>query len=260
LSCFRVGSRLGIGEAKLTLAEVARTPREREVSMTPDMAFECVLVSRDPNVVCVLNPVLDNLSISVKLCLSPAKALNVLTEGSTDLVVIDWEEDLSASELLNEIQRRDLAPKQTVVAVSTSDRIPGADLVLRKPITPESGAESLKRVYSRLLQDHRRHARYALMTPVIATASDNRLLAVTITNIGDGGIGLRTRERVTIGDVLSFPLSFPTARRAIYIEARILWTRDYGTAGCEFLRIPPLDLDILHDWLKAKCRIKKPLI
>ena len=229
--------------------------------MTPDMAFECLLVSHDPQVLCTLHHVLDNLSICTKLCLSPSMALNAVREGSTDLVVIDCDEDSSASELLSEIQKCDVVRKRTVVAVSTFERpIPGAQLVIRKPVTAESGAQSLSRVYSRMVQDHRRHARYALMTPVVATDSQQRCLPITITNIGDGGVGLSTRETVKIGEILSFQILLPDASRAIYVEARVLWTREYGISGCEFLHIPPVDLDILHDWLKSKCQIKKPLL
>ena len=101
--------------------------------MTPEMAFECLLVSRDPKVVCTLNRVLDNLSISTKHCLSPSRAVNVLREGSTDLVVIDWEEDHAASDLLYEIQRSDITRKKTVLAVSAVDRrIPGTHFLDRK--------------------------------------------------------------------------------------------------------------------------------
>lgn len=229
--------------------------------MTSDMAFECLLVSRDPQVVCTLNPLLDSLAISTKVCLSPSKALNELRAGSTDLFVIDWEEDSSASELLHEVRESDAVGKKTVVAISSLDRaIPGTHLVLRKPVTAEAGAQSLKFVYSRMLQDHRRHARYALMAPVIATIGRDRLVPINITNIGDGGMGLSSREQLAVGDVLSFRFLLPNARRAIYVEARILWTREYNVCGCEFLRIPPIDLDILHEWLKSKCQVKKPLV
>jgi PilZ domain len=229
--------------------------------MTPDMAFECLLVSRDPQVICTLNRVLDNLSISTKHYLSPGKALTELRASSADLVVIDWEEDHSASDLLYEIQRSDITRKKTVLAVSAVDRrIPGTHFLLRKPVTAETGAHSLKCVYSRMLQDYRRYARYAVLTPVIATRGDNQLVPVTITNIGDGGIGLSSRETLVVGDILSFRVLLSGARRAIYIEARVLWTREYGVSGCEFIRIPPVDLDILHDWLKSKCQIKKPFV
>jgi len=229
--------------------------------MTPDMAFECLLVSRDPQLLCTLNHALDNLSIYTKICLSPTKALYALGEGSTDLFVIDWDDDLADSQLLREIQAHDVIRRQTVVAVSQHDRrIPGAHFLLQKPLTAMSGTEFMKRVYIRMLRDHRRHARYAVMASVIATDSQNRLVPITITNIGDGGLGMTTREKVAVGEILCFRLLLPLARRPIYIEARILWTREYGACGGEFLRIPPVDLDILHEWLKAKCQVKKPVV
>ena len=229
--------------------------------MTSDMAFECLLISRDPGVVCTLSPLLDKLAISTKLCLSPSKAEIEMKEGSADLIVIDWQEDGSAAELLRQIQVSNSNRKKTVVLVSPVDRtFPGAHLVVRKPVTPESGADALKFVYSRMLRDHRRHARYAVMIPVLATSNENRLLPATITNVGDGGVGLSTKETIAIGDALSFRLWLPNTRRAIYIEARVLWSREYGVYGCEFLRIPPVDLDILNDWLKQKCRIKRPRV
>jgi len=227
--------------------------------MTSDMAFECVLVSRDPGVVCALNRVLDNFSISTNVCFTPSKAADRLAEGSTDLIIVDYED--STADLLRGIQEPDFRQKPTVVAVSASDqRIPGAHLMLRKPVTGESCVQSLRMAYFRMLRDHRRHARYAVMTPVSAQDQNNRSVAVTVMDIGDGGVGLMTRELLAIGDVLSFRLLLPNTDRSIYIEARVLWTRHYGAAGCEFLRIPPVDLGILHDWLKLKCRIKQPLV
>jgi CheY-like chemotaxis protein len=224
------------------------------------MAFECLLFSRDPKVVCTLNHVLDNLSFSTKVCLTPSKAITELRGGSPDLVVIDWEED-NANELLDDIRRLDTVHKKTIVAVTSAQVNPeGAHTILRKPVTAESSSVCLKNIYGRMLRDYRRHARYALMISVIATAGENRLVPLTVTNIGDGGIGVSTRESLSVGELLSLRLPLPGARRAIYVEARVLWTRDYGVCGCAFMRIPPVDLDILHDWLKAKCQIKKPLL
>jgi PilZ domain len=78
-------------------------------------------------------------------------------------------------------------------------------------------------------------------------------------DIGDGGVALRSDEAFIVGDTLSFRLLLPAARRDINIQARVLWTRDHGRIGCEFLRIPPVDVNILHDWLTQKLQVKKPL-
>jgi len=224
------------------------------------MAFECLLVSRDPGVVCMMNRLLDNLSISTNICLSSSKALGQLSEGSTDLVIVDWEDD--SPEFLNRLRECYGWKKPTVIAVSAAKecRVPGADLWVRKPVTAESGAKSLKAAYSRMLYDHRRHTRYALMSAVVATDGKGRSVGLTITDIGDGGIGVSTKQEFVVGDTLAFRLLLPNTDQIIYIQARVQWTRQYGVVGCEFLRIPPVDLNILHDWLTSKSQIKKPLV
>ncbi len=226
--------------------------------MTSDMAFECLLVSRDPSLFSTISRILRNLSISTDVCLSLSKACEVLDKGSTDLIVIDWE-DQDSAELMNRIWKGGKWKKPTVVAISSLNcTLPGAHVVLKRPVTLESGTQSLKTAYSRMLVDYRRHARYALMMSVVATGDDGRTFSVMVSDIGDGGLGLSTKEELIIGDILSFRLRLPGTQRDILVQARVLWRRDFGRVGCEFLRIPPVDLTILHDWLKGKSQIKKP--
>ena len=85
--------------------------------MTADMAFECLLVSRDPAVFTPINRILRNLSICMNICLSPPKAFTQLVKGCADLIVIDWEGEASA-ELLHEIWQWDKWRKPTIVAIS----------------------------------------------------------------------------------------------------------------------------------------------
>jgi hypothetical protein len=205
----------------------------------------------------LLSRILRDLSICTDICLSSAKALDVLGKGGTDLVVIDWEE--ASSDLLQELWKSGKWQKPTIVAISPQERIPGVHLVLRRPVTDESGRKSLKVAYYRMLQDYRRHARYPLMASVVAMDERNRTVPVTVMDIGDGGVGLTCKEKFVVGDALSFRLSLPGAKRDINIQTRVLWTRDFGRVGCEFFRIPPVDLNILHDWLKQRIQVKKPL-
>lgn len=228
--------------------------------MNSEMAFECLLISHDPGVFGVISRILRDMAIEMNHCLSSSKALNLWESHSTDLIVIDWEGEAS-SDLLHEIWKEGNRNKQTIVAISSAnDRMPGVHVVIKKPVTAESGAKSLKNAYSRMIMDHRRHARYALMASVNALREDNRTVPVTVADIGEGGVALITKEEITVGNVLSLRLLLPGAIREIVIQIRVLWVRDFGRAGCEFLRIPPVDLDILHDWLMNKIQIRKPLI
>ncbi len=98
------------------------------------------------------------------------------------------------------------------------------------------------------------------MTSVTAIDGNNRNVPLKITDIGDGGVGLSSKAELTVGDRLSFGLQLTGTARPIQVRARVVWTREYGTAGCEFLSMPPVDRDILREWLKGKAYVKKPLI
>jgi hypothetical protein len=228
--------------------------------MTPDMAFECLLVTSDPWVFCTMDRTLRELSIRTKICLRSSRAIDLLAKSSTDLIVIDWEGEASA-DLLHEIWQFGKTQKPTIVAISANDcPVPGAHIVLQKPVTSESTAKAIKSAYSRMLRDHRINVRYPLMVTLTATGEADKTVPVTVTDIGDGGVGLNTKAQLTIGETLSIRLPLPGLKRDIYMQIRVLWTREYGAAGCEFLRLPQVDSDILHDWLKGKSQIQKPLI
>jgi PilZ domain len=227
--------------------------------MTADMEFEGLIVSRDPALFNTLDRIMRQLSICTNLCLSTSTAVRELEKGSTDLVVIDWQADESEPLFASVGGSKNQNKTTIVAAVPQGEHVSGAHIILNKPVTIEAATQALKTAYSRMLQDHRFHTRYALMIPVLATDHNGVARHLTVADIGDGGVGLSTKQGLLPGDVLRFRLQLPGAPREILVEARVLWSRDYGRAGCEFLRLPPVDLMILHDWLKSKVRVKPPL-
>jgi hypothetical protein len=228
--------------------------------MTPEMAFECLLLSHDPAVFCTMDRILQDFSIRTNVCSNPSRVAGLLAEGNTDLVVIDLESE-DSSEVMHQICQSHTGQKPTILAVSAMDcAIPGVHVILRKPVTHESGSKSLKAAYSRMLEDYRRHTRFALMTPVLARDENNRKHSLIVTNIGEGGVGLTTKKKLTVGSILSFRVTLPGLKSEIHIHARVLWTRPYGAAGCEFGSIAAGDLQVLHAWLESRYRFKKPLI
>src|ERR1039458_5981745 len=172
--------------------------------MTPEMAFECLLLSHDPAVFCTMDRILQDFSIRTNVCSNSSRVASLLAEGHTDLIVIDLESE-DSSEVMQQICQSRTGQKPTILAVSAMDcAVPGVHVILRKPVTPESGAKSLKAAYSRMLQDYRKHTRFALMTPVLASDEDNGTLSVTVTNIGEGGVGLTTNREAGSREHLVF--------------------------------------------------------
>src|SRR5450755_1790020 len=124
--------------------------------MKSEVTFDCLLLSHDPAVLSTMDRILQGLSIRTDVCPNTSIAANLLTDGGTDLIVIDLESERSM-ELIHKICESSMRQKPTILAVSKTDRaIPGVHIVLRKPVTPETGAKSLQTAYSRMLRDYRK--------------------------------------------------------------------------------------------------------
>src|SRR6266853_1554038 len=96
-----------------------QTLHERQF-MTPEMAFECLFVSHDPAVFWAMDPLLQDLAIHTNVCSNSSRAANLLADGSTDLVVIDLENQ-DSSELIGKIRKLSMRQKPTILAVSEAD-------------------------------------------------------------------------------------------------------------------------------------------
>jgi CheY-like chemotaxis protein len=228
--------------------------------MTPEMVFDCLLVSHDPAVVCVLDPILQDLSMSTSVCPDATEASDILRQVSTDLVVVDLDNE-DSTELVRRLGTSELHQKPTVLGVSATDRVlPGVHVLLRKPFNQQSGMNSLRRAYSRMVQDFRKHTRFALMTSVVARDEQDRPISIMVTNIGQGGLGFTAKIKIVPGTVLSMRVPLSGLGHHITIRARVLWNRDYGAAGCAFVELTDGDGRLLRDWLESKYRIRKPLI
>jgi hypothetical protein len=225
--------------------------------MKSEVAFDCLLVSHDPAVLGTMDRILQGLSIRTDVCPNTSIAANLVTDGGTDLIVIDLESEHSA-ELIRKICESSMRQKPTILAVSTTDcAIPGVHVILRKPVTPESGTRSLNAAYARMVQNYREYTRFALMTPVVVTDENETAQSAIVRDIGEGGVGLTTKQPLAIGTILSFPLPLPEVGSHLHIRARVLWNRPHGAAGCKFVHLSPGDLHLLHAWLESRYRFKR---
>src|SRR5579863_6994810 len=177
--------------------------------MTPEMAFECVLVCDDPTVLTTIDPILQDFSICTSICPQSRRTGDWLEKRNTDLIVVDLEA-ANSFDVLKQVQESQIRQKPTVLALSATDRaLPGVHIILRKPLTRDSGMRSLKVAYSRMLQDFRKHTRFALMQLVLATDENNQTFSLTVTNIGSGGVGLKANEQIRVGSLLAFRVVLP---------------------------------------------------
>lgn len=227
--------------------------------MTPEMQFECLLVCSNPAIYGTLCRALQCLSISIDHSLLGDKSLKAIDKGNHDLIVIDCQGQTYA-DVLQRFSGDTRKPTPTVVLIAEQQlHGEGAHIFLRKPVTDWSATEALKSAYSRMLLNHRWHARYALYERVEAEDDSGKTYRAVITDIGEGGFGLRATG-LSVGTRLSLHVPLQGLPTALHIGGRVIWTREYGVAGCDISATPPLDRELLRDWLKDHIRVPKPLI
>lgn len=234
--------------------------------MTPEMAFEGLLVSQNSAVLTTMHRIFDDFSIAIRICVRPSKALEECTDQGIDLVVVDCEDQHLSSEIIRKSNEALKKRKPTIMAIVDdseafqSAKQAGAHLVVQKPITEELGMRSMKKVYSLMIRDYRRYARHAVLNSVTASLEDGRQIPVTVMDISEGGVGVLTKENLEVGDLLTFPITLQAAEHNIHIKARVAWKNPSGAAGAEFMNISGADLRILRRWLWSRCHIKKVVI
>ena len=224
--------------------------------MTPEMVFECLVVSDDIQVLSLMKCALDRLSIDVERCANPVKGLELLAKRDVDLVVCDCKGAPGEIELVNGVLTSDRKRKPTVITVVDSAflalgaKSAGAHVIIRKPLTRESSAQGLKTAYSRMVREERRAARYAIMRRVLAKNQRGELVPITITDISEHGIGLFSKKKIDVGELLSFELALSNAM-SITVQARLLWTR-HSLGGADFECMSDADRRFLHGWLASR--------
>jgi len=228
--------------------------------MTPEMIFECLVVSDDIQVLSLMNCALDRLSIDVERCANAARGLELLAQRDVDLVVCDYKGAPGEIKLLNGVLTSDRKRKPTVITIvdgPLGEKSSGAHVVIRKPLTPESSAQGLKTAYSRMVREERRAARCAIMRRVLAKNKHGELIPITITDISEHGVGLFSKHKIDVGEILSFDLALSDAALSITVQARLLWTR-YSLAGADFERMSDADRRFLHTWLVSRVKRDRP--
>jgi hypothetical protein len=231
--------------------------------MTPDMKFEALLVSPNLHILKGVLETLEDLSIDVDVCMSPARAVDVLTKRNVDLVVIDCDNSTGAADVAQTLVSSRGRPNMTIAAL-VDDPLSGkqiaeagAHVLIQKPLTTDFKSDFRERVYSRMTWERREEPRYGVRWLLAAKDVNDKPVPVTMIDISRDGVGLTFTGKLLVNDVLKVRLLLPETNQIIRFDARILWTLPFNRAGAEFINISTVDADVLDTWLQSRHNVKK---
>ena len=146
---------------------VARPERYHHSSMP----LESLLLSRDPEVIRVLQPALEKLSIEVEVCRGVSSGQEILRTEKFDAVLVDCD-DLKGALSVLEGLRKSASNKNSVTfailngGTTTQQAFQmGANFVLQKPISALNAKRCLGAAINFMIREQRRYFRHPVEIP-----------------------------------------------------------------------------------------------
>jgi c-di-GMP-binding flagellar brake protein YcgR len=186
------------------------------------MPLESLLLSRDPEIIRVLQPALEKLSIDVEVCRGVG----------------------SGNEITFAILNGSTTTQQAFQM--------GANFVLQKPVSALNAMRCFSAAVNFMLRERRRYFRHPMEESATLTFSEGQKLKVSLTNLSEGGMAIFFRGPLPKG-VSSVSFKLPGSASALDTKVQIAWIDDSGRAGLRFIEMPKESRTRLDAWLAEQC-------
>jgi ActR/RegA family two-component response regulator len=219
------------------------------------MPLDCLLVSRDRQVVDILRPAMEKLGINLEVCAGAHSGHEILLSEKFDGVVVDCD-DLDGG--LNVLQnlRRGTSNKNSVAfailngttAASKAFEL-GANFVLQKPVLPLSALRCFSAAVGQMTRERRRYFRVPVDMPTIVTLSGGQEIRGTASNLSEGGLAIKFNGPAPNVPIMKVQFKLPATNNSIETKAQLAWADGSGRAGIRFLEVPQNSREHLDRWL-----------
>lgn len=219
------------------------------------MTLESLLLSRDAQVIAVLRPALEKLSIDVEVCRGARSGNEILGSEKFDAIIVDCDDLQGGLDVLDNM-RKCASNKNSVTFAILNGRTTtqeafdlGAKFVLQKPISHLNAMRCFSAALGFMMRERRRYFRHPVEMPARAVFSGGQELKATATNISDGGMAIRFRGKLPKGTLSRVCFTLPESEIAMEPKAEFAWVDGAGRAGIRFLEISDRARQKLERWL-----------
>jgi CheY-like chemotaxis protein len=228
------------------------------------MTLDSLVLSKDPEVVRVIRPTLEKLSIEVEICHEAKVGANILISDKFDAVIVDCDDLNGGLAVLQGLRNTPSNKNSVAFAILNGKKTTtqqafgmGANFVLQKPISALNASRCFHAALNFLVKERRRYFRQPVKMLVKVVLGDKTLNA-TSTNISEGGIALMLRGALPKGSVPRLKFSLPGKNIHIDVEVEVAWVDVKGLAGFKFRDLPKTSQEQLEAWLDEQMEQEFP--
>jgi len=219
------------------------------------MTLDSLLLSQDPELVRVIRPTLEKLSIDVSVCQEARAGADILISDKFDAVIVDCDDLNGGLAVLQGLRNTPSNKNSVAFAILNGKRTTtheafgmGANFVLQKPISALNASRCFHAALNFMIKERRRYFRQPVKMQV-QVVLEGKTLSATSTNISEGGIALLLREAMPKGAAPHLKFSLPDTNLQMEIEAEVAWADFKGQVGLRFHNVPRSAQEKLDQWL-----------
>ncbi len=216
------------------------------------MELDCLVLSRDPEVVRVLRPAMEKLSIHVHM---PEKeGHQMLLSQKFDGVVIDCDDLEDGLGMLRDVRSAPGNHSSVAFAIvngatsASQALVLGANFVLQKPIQPLNAARCFSAALGLMLRERRRYFRVPVEMAVTFTLSEGDRIRATASNLSEGGMAAELSAPLP-SSIKKVQFTLPGTNNCIETRAEVAWADGSGRVGIKFGDLSQVSREHLERWL-----------
>jgi CheY-like chemotaxis protein len=228
------------------------------------MTLDSLLLSKDPEVMRVIRPTLEKLSIEVEVCNEARAGANILISDKFDAVIVDCDDLHGGMAILQGLRKTPSNKNSIAFAILNGKRTTtqqafdmGANFVLQKPISALNASRCFHAALNFMVKERRRYFRQPVKM-LVKVVLEEKTLNATSTNISEGGIALILREALPREASPRLKFSLPGKNINLEVEAAIAWVDVKGLAGFRFKNVPKKLQEELEAWLDEQMEKEFP--
>ena len=222
------------------------------------MNLESLLVSRDADLLGVVRPALEKISVNLDVCPEFQAGNDLLAKRKFDAVIIDCDDLRNGFDLLRVLRKTQSNAKAVAFAVvngktTTQEAFQsGANFVLQKPLTPLHASRCFNAALNFMVREQRRYYRHPVDMPVRISLPHNQEVTATTTNLSEGGMAIRILGKLPKDAQAQFRFTLPGVNISLELKGQVAWADGTGHAGIRFVEIPQSSQYQLEKWLSDR--------
>jgi CheY-like chemotaxis protein len=219
------------------------------------MTLDSLLLSQDPELVRVIRPTLEKLSIDVEICHEARAGADILISDKFDAVIVDCDDLNGGLAVLQGLRSTPSNKNSVAFAILNGKRTTtqdafgmGANFVLQKPISMLNAARCFHAALNFMIKERRRYFRQPVKM-LVKVVYEGKTLNATSTNISEGGLAVQLREAPPKGAAPHLKFTLPDTNIHVDVEAEVAWVDVKGLAGFRFHDLSKSSKQELEQWL-----------